>query len=104
MGPFSHNETHIPADAVAPVHNHCSGSKKETRKKNKYEEEDCAVLLEKMCSDCFQQQLEAFAVMVRENFAIKVVRNWKVILIDTHFMGLDFHILSSNVIQNVFSN
>lgn len=70
---------------------------------NKCEEEDCAVLLEKRCSDCFLQQLEALAVMVRENFAIKVVGNLKEILVDTLFKGLGFHILSGNVIQNVFS-
>lgn len=45
-GPFSRNETHIPAEALAPVHNRCSGSKEETRKKKRSEEEDCAVFLE----------------------------------------------------------
>lgn len=52
---------------------------------------------------CFTQQLEAFAVMVKEGFAIKVVRNWKDILVDTLFKGPNFHILSGNMIQNVFS-
>lgn len=79
---ISHNETHIPADAIAPVRNHCSGSKKERREKKQVWRGGLWVLLRKKCSDCFQQELEAFAVMVREEFAIKVIRNWKVILVE----------------------
>lgn len=102
-GPFSHHETHIPTEALAPVSNHYSGSKEETRKKKQREEEDYAVFLEERRSGCGTQQLEAFAVMVKEGFAVKVVRNWKDILVDTLFKGPNFHILSGNMIQNVFS-
>lgn len=65
-GPFCHNETHIPAEALAPVHNHRSGSEEETRKKK--QNEDCAVFLKERYSGCFTQQLEAFAVMVKGRF------------------------------------
>lgn len=40
--------------------------------------------------------------MVKEGFAIEVERNWKDILVDRLFKGPNFHILSGNVIQNVF--
>lgn len=93
----------MPTEALAPVCNHYSGSKEETRRKKQREEEDCAVFLEERCSGCCIQQLEAFAVMVKEGFAVKVVRNWKDILVGTHFKGPNIHILSGNMIQNVFS-
>lgn len=40
--------------------------------------------------------------MVKENFTIKVERNWKDISVDRLFKGPNFHILSGNMIQNVF--
>lgn len=88
---------------MPPDCNHCSGSKEETRKKKPREEEDCAVFLEKRCSACFKQQQEAFAATVKEGFAIKVARNWKGILVDALFKWPNFHILSGNIMKNVFS-
>lgn len=81
------------------------GQKKreERRKKMQREEEYCAVFLEEKSPGCFTQHLEASAVMVKEGFAIKGVRNQKDILVDTLFKRPNFHILSGNMFHNVFS-
>lgn len=81
------------------------GQKKreERRKKVQREEEYCAVFLEEKSSGCFTQHLEASAVMVKEGFAVKGVRNQKGILVDTLFKRPNFHILSGNMFHNVFS-
>lgn len=77
--------------------------REERRKKMQREEEYCAVFLEEKSSGCFTQHLEASAVMVKEGFAIKGVRNQKDILVDTLFKRPNFHILSGNMFHNVFS-
>lgn len=60
-------------------------------------------LFEERCSGYFTQQLEALAAMVEEDFAVKVVRTWKDILVDTIFKGVKFHILSGKMTYNIFS-